>query len=93
MDPSTNPSSIAGNGGLSAATGATATAGNALTPTANSSVSGGDGAAAADSADDRSKHLKQVISSIDKTLGLLHQLYLTVSSFSVASQLPLLQRL
>ncbi|KAL8119681.1 hypothetical protein AgCh_016971 [Apium graveolens] len=29
----------------------------------------------------------------EKTLGTLHQLYLTVSSFNVASQLPLLQRL
>ncbi|RWR80814.1 mediator of RNA polymerase II transcription subunit 10b-like protein [Cinnamomum micranthum f. kanehirae] len=39
------------------------------------------------------QNLNQVINSIDKTLGLLHQLHLTVSSFSVASQLPLLQRL
>ncbi|KAG5228176.1 RNA polymerase II mediator complex family protein [Salix suchowensis] len=30
---------------------------------------------------------------VEKTLGLLHQLYLTVSSFNTASQLPLLQRL
>ncbi|KAF9596613.1 hypothetical protein IFM89_012736 [Coptis chinensis] len=37
-------------------------------------------------------NLNNVINSIDKTLGLLHQLHLTVSSFNVASQLPLLQR-
>nr|XP_029120580.1 mediator of RNA polymerase II transcription subunit 10b isoform X2 [Elaeis guineensis] len=92
MDPAPNPSSTAGNGGLSAA-GATATVGNALTPIANACVSGGNGAAAADSADNRSKNLQQVINSVDMTLGLLHQLYLTVSSFSVASQLPLIQRL
>ncbi|XP_042513602.1 mediator of RNA polymerase II transcription subunit 10b-like [Macadamia integrifolia] len=44
-------------------------------------------------ADDPKQNLNQVINSIQKTLGLLHQLHLTVSSFSVASQLPLLQRL
>ncbi|KAL4187477.1 hypothetical protein AMTRI_Chr09g39230 [Amborella trichopoda] len=44
--------------------------------------------------DNESKHnLNNVINSIDKTLGLLHQLHLTVSSFSVSSQLPLLERL
>ncbi|CAM8986695.1 unnamed protein product [Rhodiola kirilowii] len=43
--------------------------------------------------DDPKQNLNQVINSIQKTLGLLHQLYLTVSSFNVASQLPLLQRL
>nr|XP_019708920.1 mediator of RNA polymerase II transcription subunit 10b isoform X2 [Elaeis guineensis] len=89
MDHSSNPT--AGNGGLSAITGATTAAGNALTPTANAYSSGA--AAATDSADERSQNLKQVINSVDKTLGLLHQLYLTVSSFSAASQLPLLQRL
>ncbi|KAJ7979703.1 Mediator of RNA polymerase II transcription subunit 10 [Quillaja saponaria] len=44
-------------------------------------------------ADDSKQNLNQVINSIQKTLGLLHQLYLTVSSFNTASQLPLLQRL
>ncbi|XVF12870.1 hypothetical protein REPUB_Repub08aG0157300 [Reevesia pubescens] len=43
--------------------------------------------------DDPKQNLSQVINSIQKTLGLLHQLYLTVSSFNAASQLPLLQRL
>ncbi|XP_039046593.1 mediator of RNA polymerase II transcription subunit 10b-like isoform X1 [Hibiscus syriacus] len=43
--------------------------------------------------DDPKQNLNQVINSIQKTLGLLHQLYLTVSSFNAASQLPLLQRL
>ncbi|KAF5934900.1 hypothetical protein HYC85_026029 [Camellia sinensis] len=42
---------------------------------------------------DPKQNLNQVINSIQKTLGLIHQLYLTVSSFNVASQLPLLQRL
>lgn len=43
--------------------------------------------------DDPKQNLNQVINSIQKTLGLLHQLYLNVSSFNAASQLPLLQRL
>ncbi|KAL5200855.1 hypothetical protein ABZP36_035209 [Zizania latifolia] len=44
--------------------------------------------------EDASKqNLAQVTASIQKTLGLLHQLNLNVSSFSSASQLPLLQRL
>ncbi|XP_062144229.1 mediator of RNA polymerase II transcription subunit 10b-like [Alnus glutinosa] len=43
--------------------------------------------------DDPKQNLNQVINSIQKNLGLLHQLYLTVSSFNAASQLPLLQRL
>ncbi|KAJ8764814.1 hypothetical protein K2173_010279 [Erythroxylum novogranatense] len=50
-------------------------------------------AAAAETADDPKKNLNQVINSIQKTLGLLHQLYLTVSSFNTASQLPLLHRI
>ncbi|KAL5851101.1 hypothetical protein ACOSQ3_006219 [Xanthoceras sorbifolium] len=45
------------------------------------------------SADDPKQNLNQTINSVQKTLGLLHQLYLTVSSFNSASQLPLLQRL
>ncbi|XP_038703235.1 mediator of RNA polymerase II transcription subunit 10b-like isoform X2 [Tripterygium wilfordii] len=49
--------------------------------------------AAPTTADDTKQNLSQVINSIQKTLGLIHQLYLTVSSFNAASQLPLLQRL
>lgn len=52
-----------------------------------------DAAAAAAAADEAKQNLNQVINSIQKTLVLLHQLYLTVSSFNAASQLPLLQRL
>ncbi|GER30002.1 mediator of RNA polymerase II transcription subunit [Striga asiatica] len=48
---------------------------------------------AAASIDDPKQNLTQVINSIQKTLGILHQLYLTVSSYNVASQLPLLQRM
>lgn len=44
-------------------------------------------------ADDSKQNLNHVINSIQKTLGMLHQLYLTVSSFNVASQLPFLQRM
>nr|ALO61897.1 mediator of RNA polymerase II transcription subunit 10 [Rehmannia glutinosa] len=43
--------------------------------------------------DDQKQNLTEVINSIQKTLGVLHQLSLTVSSFNVASQLPLLQRM
>ncbi|XP_047977734.1 mediator of RNA polymerase II transcription subunit 10b-like [Salvia hispanica] len=50
-------------------------------------------APAATSVDDPKQNLPQVINSIQKTLALLHQLYLTVSSYNVASQLPLLQRM
>ncbi|CAI9106743.1 OLC1v1005962C1 [Oldenlandia corymbosa var. corymbosa] len=42
--------------------------------------------------DDSKHNLNQVTNSIQKTLGILHQLYLTVFSFNVASQAPLLQR-
>jgi mediator of RNA polymerase II transcription subunit 10 len=49
--------------------------------------------AATPAVDDPKQNLNQVINSIQKTLGLLHQLYLTVSSFNAASQLPLLHRL
>ncbi|CAN1255659.1 Mediator of RNA polymerase II transcription subunit 10b [Linum perenne] len=44
-------------------------------------------------ANDPKENLNQVINSIQKILGLIHQLYLTVSSFNAASQAPLLQRL
>ncbi|XP_021767921.1 mediator of RNA polymerase II transcription subunit 10b-like [Chenopodium quinoa] len=43
--------------------------------------------------DDAKQKLSDVTNSIDKTLGLLHQLYLTVSSFNVTSQPLLLQRI
>ncbi|KAL8473415.1 hypothetical protein ACS0TY_030308 [Phlomoides rotata] len=43
--------------------------------------------------DDHKQNLTQIISSILKTLGTLHQLYLIVSSYNVATQLPLLQRM
>ncbi|KAK3030671.1 hypothetical protein RJ639_035875 [Escallonia herrerae] len=49
--------------------------------------------ATATTSDDTKQNLEQVSNSIQKTLGIIHQLYLTVSSFNVASQLPLLQRL
>ncbi|XP_017235507.1 mediator of RNA polymerase II transcription subunit 10b-like isoform X1 [Daucus carota subsp. sativus] len=39
------------------------------------------------------KNLDETINSIQKSLGLLHQLNLTVSSFNLASQPRLLQRL
>lgn len=52
-----------------------------------------DNATTASVVDDPKQNLNQVINSIQKTLGLLHQLYLTVSSFNASSQLPLLQRL
>ncbi|CAH1422894.1 unnamed protein product [Lactuca virosa] len=42
---------------------------------------------------DPNQNLNQVINSIQKTLGTIHQLYFTVSSFNGSSQLPLLQRL
>ncbi|CAH8382287.1 unnamed protein product, partial [Eruca vesicaria subsp. sativa] len=47
----------------------------------------------ATASEDSKEDLNQVINSIQKTLGLLHQLHLTVSSFTPASQLHLLQRL
>lgn len=37
--------------------------------------------------------LNQLINSTQKTFGLNHQLYLTVSSFNTAFQLPLIQRM
>ncbi|CAD5175300.1 mediator of RNA polymerase II transcription subunit 10b [Musa acuminata AAA Group] len=88
MDPSPqNSSSTAGNGGLPS-TGAAAASSPAPNPTSAGTIG-----SAADPAEEAKQNLTQVINSVDKTLGLLHQLYLTVSSFSVASQLPLLQRL
>lgn len=48
---------------------------------------------AANPIDDQKQHLQEVINSSQKTLGILHQLSLTVSSYNVGSQLPLLQRM
>ncbi|PUZ71651.1 hypothetical protein GQ55_2G330600 [Panicum hallii var. hallii] len=66
--------------------------------TAAAAVAAGNGVQASEAGGERSEdaskqNLAQVTSSIQKTLGLLHQLNLTVSSFNSASQLPLLQRL
>ncbi|CAD5313752.1 unnamed protein product [Arabidopsis thaliana] len=52
-----------------------------------------DGTSTVTVADDSKENLSQVINSIEKTLGVLHQLHLTVTSFTPASQLHLLQRL
>ncbi|XP_048319952.2 mediator of RNA polymerase II transcription subunit 10b [Ziziphus jujuba] len=70
------------------ATGTGGSGGNGIViPQANDTATG------TNAVDDPKQNLNQVINSIQKTLGLLHQLYLTVSSFNAASQLPLLQRL
>ncbi|KAK4270689.1 hypothetical protein QN277_019467 [Acacia crassicarpa] len=47
----------------------------------------------ASAADDSMQKLNLVINSIKKTLGLIHQLYLTVSTYNPAFQMPLLQRI
>lgn len=66
---------------------------------ASMGVSGGNGVinpqndVSSASQDDPKQDLNQVINSIQKTLGLLHQLYLNVSSFNTGLQLPLLQRI
>ncbi|KAG0453207.1 hypothetical protein HPP92_025871 [Vanilla planifolia] len=86
MDPSSQNSSAATasiNGGFPTPSGNTP----ASTPTGNGGV------VSADPAEEQRQNMKQTINSIQKSLGILHQLYLTVSSFNVASQLPLLQRL
>lgn len=44
-------------------------------------------------ADASMQELNQVSNSIQKTLGLIHQLYLTVSTFNAAFQMPLLERM
>ncbi|KAK1438564.1 hypothetical protein QVD17_04373 [Tagetes erecta] len=59
----------------------------------DASPAGSTGTSTTSSSDDPKQNLNQVINSIQKTLGTIHQLYLTVSSFNVSSQLPLLQRL
>ncbi|CAN8313212.1 unnamed protein product [Cochlearia groenlandica] len=72
------------------------------TQNANAAIGGSNGtiryqtndvAVASTAGEDSKENLNQVINSIQKTLGLLHQLHLTVSSFTPASQLHLLQRL
>ncbi|BAT74572.1 hypothetical protein VIGAN_01226800 [Vigna angularis var. angularis] len=49
--------------------------------------------ASAAGVDDSMQKLNQVSNSIQKTLGLIHQLSLTVSTFNAAFQMPLLQRM
>ncbi|XP_058085477.1 mediator of RNA polymerase II transcription subunit 10b [Magnolia sinica] len=56
-------------------------------------IAGNGGTVSGSDADEPKQNLNNVLNSIQKTLGLLHQLYLTVSSFNASSQLPLLQRL
>ncbi|KAE9451917.1 hypothetical protein C3L33_16196, partial [Rhododendron williamsianum] len=80
MDPSLNSVAAASGGGN-----------GAINPQTNDASA--TAAAAEPKSDDPKQNLNQVINSIHKTLGLIHQLSLTVSSFNVASQLPLLQRL
>ncbi|KAK1296279.1 Mediator of RNA polymerase II transcription subunit 10b [Acorus calamus] len=54
-------------------------------------MSGNEGSNEGDMESKRS--LGEVMGSIMKALGLLHQLHLTVSSYNISSQLTLLQRL
>ncbi|GJY35472.1 mediator of RNA polymerase II transcription subunit 10B-like protein isoform X2 [Tanacetum coccineum] len=61
--------------------------------TINNNSPAADESTTTSSSDDHKQNLNQVINSIQKTLATIHQLYLTVSSFNVSSQLPLLQRL
>ncbi|KAL3630065.1 Mediator of RNA polymerase II transcription subunit 10b [Castilleja foliolosa] len=71
---------------------AAATDGNSMIISQSSDASPMDSSATTQ-IDDPKQDLTQVINSIQKTLGILHQLYLTVSSYNVAAQLPLLQRM
>ncbi|KAK4770708.1 hypothetical protein SAY87_031240 [Trapa incisa] len=64
----------------------TGTGGNGIINPQNNDVRGS-------ASEDPKQNLKEVINSIQKTLGLLHQLSLTVSSYNAALQLPLLQRI
>ncbi|XP_019445290.1 PREDICTED: mediator of RNA polymerase II transcription subunit 10b-like [Lupinus angustifolius] len=72
-----------------------------MDPSRNAAVGGNgtlvpqtnDSATSAAGADDSMQKLNQVSNSIQKTLGLIHQLYLTVSTFNAAFQMPLLQRI
>ncbi|XP_020582691.1 mediator of RNA polymerase II transcription subunit 10b-like [Phalaenopsis equestris] len=91
MDPSSQSSS-AGNGILPPPGGGGGGGGTHVNTPASTPITNS-GNAVLDAAEEQKHNLNQSINSIQKTLGLLHQLYLTVSSFNVASQLPLLQRL
>ncbi|KAJ6825326.1 mediator of RNA polymerase II transcription subunit 10b [Iris pallida] len=77
----------------SAATAAAAAGNGGISTTTSASVPSSSSTAAAGAGEEQKQSLAQVTASIQKTLGLLHQLYLTVSSFNSASQLPLLHRL
>ncbi|KAI3469133.1 hypothetical protein Pfo_025796 [Paulownia fortunei] len=81
--------------GTAAAAAATGGGGNSIMISQSTDASPVESSAttAATPIDDPKQNLTQVINSIQKTLGTLHQLYLTVSSYNVASQLPLLQRM
>ncbi|XP_051132936.1 mediator of RNA polymerase II transcription subunit 10b-like isoform X2 [Andrographis paniculata] len=83
MDPNATAAAVIGGGG------------NGIMTSQSTDASPADSSAttAATPIDDSKQNLTQVINSIQKTLGILHQLYLTVSSYNVASQLPLLQRM
>ncbi|KAK2981924.1 hypothetical protein RJ640_019144 [Escallonia rubra] len=72
---------------------AAAAGGNGMITPRPNDASPMESSATATTSDDTKQNLEQVSNSIQKTLGIIHQLYLTVSSFNVASQLPLLQRL
>ncbi|KAK8941045.1 Mediator of RNA polymerase II transcription subunit 10b [Platanthera zijinensis] len=89
MDPSSQKPTAAGNGSLPVP----ANSGGANINTPASMPIANSGSASADPLDVHKLNLSQTINSIEKTLGLLHQLNLTVSSFNVAAQLPLLKRL
>ncbi|KAK8968978.1 Mediator of RNA polymerase II transcription subunit 10b [Platanthera guangdongensis] len=89
MDPSSQKPTAAGNGSLPVP----ANSGGASINTPASMPIANSGSASADPLDVHKLNLSQTINSIEKTLGLLHQLNLTVSSFNVAAQLPLLKRL
>uniref|UniRef100_A0A0E0EU32 Mediator of RNA polymerase II transcription subunit 10 n=1 Tax=Oryza meridionalis TaxID=40149 RepID=A0A0E0EU32_9ORYZ len=77
-------------GGMDGGAGTNASGVAAAAAAGNGVQAGGGG----ERAEDASKqNLALMMASIQRTLGLLHQLNLNVSSFSSASQLPLLQRL
>ncbi|GAB2209938.1 hypothetical protein Droror1_Dr00027166 [Drosera rotundifolia] len=86
MDPSQPPSTAAGIS--SAINGMANTQGSSEATSATSTP-----ATATPATDEAKQNLNDVINSTEKTLGILHQLSLTVSHFNVASQLPLIQRL
>ncbi|XP_030486696.1 mediator of RNA polymerase II transcription subunit 10b isoform X3 [Cannabis sativa] len=80
----------------SQAAGTGANSGNGMmVPLANdTSIAAAATAAVTTTAGEEAKqNLNAVINSTQKTLGLLHQLNLTVTSFNAASQLPLLHRM